>query len=319
MPSSNGSLARKPTAPAQLLLMQLRRRVDVARVQRCGLGGRLGRQRRLAPLGARLERAALEVLRAPRGGRHADLAALGGERIDDVRADEAGAAGDQGSWRCSVETVRVPDVILPVLDEREVLPWVLGRMSAGFRPIAVHNGSRDGSAELARSLGALVVVEPVRGFGAASWAGLRASSSDVVCFRDCDWSLDPADLPAVAGPVLARRADLVLGAREGTRRAWKLRHRMANRALALELRRRSGLAVTDLGPMRAGRRRVLLGLGIEDRRFGWPLEMMLRAARAGWRIEEVGVPYVEPTGRSKVTGTVRGYVRAVRDTAAVLR
>jgi glycosyltransferase involved in cell wall biosynthesis len=213
----------------------------------------------------------------------------------------------------------MPDVILPVLDEREALPWVLGRMPAGYRPIVADNGSQDGSAELARSLGALVVCEPVRGFGAASWAGLRAASSDVVCFMDCDGSLDPADLPAVAGPVLAGRADLVLGAREGTRRAWKLRHRMANRALALKLRRRSGIALTDLGPMRAAHREALLSLGIEDRRFGWPLEMVLRAARAGWRIEEVAVPYVERTGRSKVTGTVRGYLRTVRDMAAVLR
>jgi glycosyltransferase involved in cell wall biosynthesis len=211
------------------------------------------------------------------------------------------------------------DVILPVLDEREALPWVLGRMPAGYRPIVADNGSRDGSAELARSLGALVVVEPVRGFGAACWAGLRAASSDVVCFMDCDGSLDPADLPEVAGPVLAGGADLVLGAREGSRRAWKLRRRMASHALALELRRRSGIAVTDLGPMRAAKREALLGLGIEDRRFGWPLEMVLRAAQAGWRIQEIGVPYVERTERSKVTGTVGGYLRTVRDMAVVLR
>jgi glycosyltransferase involved in cell wall biosynthesis len=211
------------------------------------------------------------------------------------------------------------DVILPVLDEREALPWVLGRMPAGYRPIVADNGSRDGSAELARSLGALVVVEPVRGFGAACWAGLRAASSDVVCFMDCDGSLDPADLPEVAGPVLAGGADLVLGAREGSRRAWKLRRRMASHALALELRRRSGIAVTDLGPMRAAKREALLGLGIEDRRFGWPLEMVLRAAQAGWRIQEIGVPYVERTERSKVTGTVGGYMRTVRDMAVVLR
>jgi glycosyltransferase involved in cell wall biosynthesis len=213
----------------------------------------------------------------------------------------------------------VPDVILPVLDEREALPWVLGRVPAGNRPIVADNGSQDTPAQLARSLGALVVVEPARGFGAACWIGLRAASSDVVCFVDCDGSLDPADLPAVAGPVLDGRADLVLGARKGTRRAWKLRHRVANRALALELRRRSGIAVSDLGPMRAASREALLGLGIEDRRFGWQLEMVLRAAQSGWRTQEVGVPYVERTGRSKVTGTVGGYLRTVCDMAAVLR
>jgi hypothetical protein len=136
---------------------------------------------------------------------------------------------------------------------------------------------------------------------------------------DCDGSLDPADLPTVTGPLLDGRADLVLGARQGTRRAWPLRQRLANRALAFELRRRSGVAVSDLGPMRAAPRDALLQLGIEDRRFGWPLEMVLRAAEQGWRIEEVAVPYAQRTGRSKVTGTVGGYLRTVRDMAAVLR
>ena len=89
-------------------------------------------------------------------------------------------------------------------------------------------------------------------------------------------------------------------------------------ALAWELRRRTGVPLRDLGPMRAGRREALLALGIEDRRFGWPLEMVLRAAAEEWRIEEREVSYVPRTGRSKVTGTVRGTARAVRDMAAVL-
>ena len=88
--------------------------------------------------------------------------------------------------------------------------------------------------------------------------------------------------------------------------------------LALELRRRTGRPLTDLGPMRAARRDALVALGIEDRRFGWPLEMVLRAAQAGWRIEERPVPYRPRTGKSKVTGTVRGTARAARDMARVL-
>jgi glycosyltransferase involved in cell wall biosynthesis len=213
----------------------------------------------------------------------------------------------------------VPDVVLPVLDERQALPWVLGRMPAGYEPIVVDNGSTDGSGELAASLGAQVVREPQRGFGAACWAGLQAARAEVVCFMDCDASFDPRELPRVAGPVTAGTAGLVLGARGGAARGTGPLHaRLANRALAFELRRRTGIALTDLGPMRAARREALLGLGIQDRRFGWPLEMVLRAARAGWRVEEVPVSYLPRQGRSKVTGTVRGTLRAIRDMASVL-
>jgi glycosyltransferase involved in cell wall biosynthesis len=191
-------------------------------------------------------------------------------------------------------------------------------MPPGYRAVVVDNGSRDGSAELAGSLGAIVVSEPRRGFGAACFAGLLAATSDVVCLMDADASLDPLELPAIAGPVVAGASDLVLGTRVAVRGAWPLHARLANRALALELRRRCAIAVTDLGPMRAARREPLIALGIEDRRFGWPLEMVVRAARAGWRIEERPVAYLPRSGRSKVTGTVRGTARAVRDMAAVL-
>jgi glycosyltransferase involved in cell wall biosynthesis len=212
----------------------------------------------------------------------------------------------------------VVDVILPVLDEAAALPALLSSMPAGLRPIVVDNGSSDGSAQIARALGARVVQEPVRGFGAACFAGLRAASADVVCFMDADGSLDARELPRVTAPVAQGAADLVLGARRASRGAWPAHARAANRLLALELRRRGGVALTDLGPMRAARREALLGLGIADRRFGWPLEMVLLAARAGWRIDEVPVAYRPRIGRSKVTGSVRGTVRAVRDMARVL-
>jgi glycosyltransferase involved in cell wall biosynthesis len=215
----------------------------------------------------------------------------------------------------------VPQVVLPVLNEREALPWVLERMPAGYEPIVADNGSTDGSGALAASLGARVVSEPVPGFGAACFAGLLAARGrSIVCFMDCDGSLDPRELPAVAGPVEAGDADLVLGARKPLGHgAWPLHARIANRALALELRRRAGVRLTDLGPMRASRREPLLGLGIRDRRFGWPLEMVVRATDAGWTIREVAVGYRPRSGRSKVTGTARGTARAVRDMAAVIR
>jgi glycosyltransferase involved in cell wall biosynthesis len=213
----------------------------------------------------------------------------------------------------------VVDVVLPVLDEAAALPWVLGRMPAGFRALVVDNGSRDGSAEIAGRLGARVVQEPRRGFGAACHAGLLATSAEVICFMDCDGSLDPAELPHVAGPVERGEAELVLGARRAERGAFPLHARLANRVLAWELRRRTGFPLHDLGPMRAARREPLVALAIEDRRFGWPLEMVLRAARSGWRIEEVEVAYRSRAGRSKVTGTLRGTARVVRDMTAALR
>jgi len=210
------------------------------------------------------------------------------------------------------------DVVLPVLNEAQALPWVLGRIPEGFRPIVADNGSTDGSGGIAAAHGATVVREPRAGFGAACWAGLGAASTDVVCFMDCDGSLDPRDLPTIAAPVLDGRAQLSLGSRQAQRGAWPPHARVANRLLTWELRRRAGVRLRDLGPMRAAPRQALLDLGIRDRRFGWPLEMVLRAARADWTIVEAPVPYLARSGRSKVTGTLRGTVRAVRDMAGVL-
>ncbi len=212
----------------------------------------------------------------------------------------------------------MPDVVLPALNEAPAVAWVLGRMPTGFRPIVVDNGSTDDTARIAADLGALVVSEPVRGFGSACFAGLSASTADIVCFMDCDGSLDPVALPFVTAYVERGEADLVVGARVARRGAWPVHARVANRVLATEVRRRTGLAVTDLGPMRAARRDQLVGLQLQDRRSGWPLEMVLAAHHGGLRIRQVPVEYHERAGRSKVTGTVRGTIRAVQDMSRIL-
>ena len=217
-------------------------------------------------------------------------------------------------------TTEPVDVILPCLDEAAALPWVLDRIPDGWRAIVVDNGSTDGSAELAATRGATVVTEPLRGFGAACHAGLSAAKADIVCFCDCDASLDPALLPDMVDQVAGGHTDLILGRRRPTRlRAWPLHARTGNRVLAGMLRRRTGLRLHDLGPMRAARRRDLLALGLTDRRSGYPLQMVVAAADAGWRVTETDTPYTPREGKSKVTGTWRGTWHAVTDMRAVLR
>lgn len=211
------------------------------------------------------------------------------------------------------------DVVFPCLNEAAALPWLLERMPTGYRAIVVDNGSTDGSAEIAARLGATVVAEPRRGFGSAAHAGLLAATAPIVAFCDADGSMDPADLPLVVAPVVAGHSDAVLGRRQPTARgAWPLHARIANRYLAARLRRTTGFPLTDLGPMRAMRREAVLSLDLRDRRSGYPLELVLRAGEAGWRVTEVGVPYAPRVGRSKVTGTVRGTITAIHDMSRLL-
>jgi glycosyltransferase involved in cell wall biosynthesis len=211
------------------------------------------------------------------------------------------------------------DVILPCLNEAGALPDLLARMPEGFRPIVADNGSTDGSGQLAAAHGAMVITVPQRGFGAACHAGLLAATSDIVCVMDADGSFDPAELTRVSGPVDDGSVDLMMGRRRATTSsAWPLHARLGNAVLAAQLRHRAGVPLHDLGPMRAFGREQMLALELEDRRFGYPLEMVLRAAETGWRIGEVPVTYYQRTGKSKVTGTVSGTVKAVRDMRRVL-
>ena len=215
------------------------------------------------------------------------------------------------------------DVVLPCLNEAPALPWVLTRMPAGFHPLVVDNGSTDGSADVARAHGVRVISVSQPGYGAAVHGGLIAADPDdgVVCVLDADGSFDPQELPRLTVSVRAGTADLVVGRRRPTcRRAWPLHARLGNALLARRLRRTTGLPVHDIGPIRAARRADLLSLDLQDRRFGYPLELLVAAQRASWRVHEIDVPYHPRASgtHSKVTGTVRGTVRAVRDMRAVL-
>jgi glycosyltransferase involved in cell wall biosynthesis len=211
------------------------------------------------------------------------------------------------------------DVLLPCLDEADALPWILGRMPIGFRPLVIDNGSRDGSAQVATDLGATVVHAARRGYGAACHAGLIAATAPLIAVMDADATLDPAQLPDVIAPLVRGEADLVVGVRRVThRRAQPWALRLANAELARRVRRRTGLSLRDIGPMRASRREALLGLDIQDRRSGYPVETVVRAADAGWRVAAVDTDYLLRRGRSKVTGTPLGAWRAVRDISTVL-
>ncbi|WP_020664643.1 glycosyltransferase [Amycolatopsis benzoatilytica] len=211
------------------------------------------------------------------------------------------------------------DVVLPCLDEAAALPGVLAGLPPGYRAIVVDNGSRDCSPEIAAAHGAKVVDEPRRGYGAAVHAGLESSTADIVCFADADGSLDLADLPRLVAAV-ENGADLAVGRRVPVSRAvWPWHARAGNALLSLLLRSR-GLPVRDIAPLRAVRRGDLLELGIADRAFGYPLELLVKAQRAGWAVREFDIAYRERAKgtKSKVSGSVRGTWRAARDFGRVL-
>ena len=213
------------------------------------------------------------------------------------------------------------DVVLPCLDEAAALPGVLGALPAGYRAIVVDNGSQDGSPEIAAAHGALVVREPRRGYGAAVHTGIETATSDIVCVLDADGSLDPADLPALVAPVAAGDADLAVGRRVPVGAgAWPWHARAGNAVLAALLRRK-GLPVRDIGPARAFRRAACWRwtFRTEVSVIRWNCCCGRRDAR--WRVIEMDVAYRPRTAgtKSKVSGSVRGTARAVRDMAGVWR
>lgn len=209
------------------------------------------------------------------------------------------------------------DVVIPALDEVAAIGDVVRAVPhPPVRTIyVVDNGSRDETAERARAAGASVVVEPVRGYGAACMRGIAALpvDTDIVVFLDGDGSDDPAVLPRLVHPIIEGTADLVVGSRvrgEAERGSLAPAQRLGNAIATAWLRRRFGLAVTDLGPFRAIRADALRALAMADRTYGWTVEMQIKVARHQLRYSEIGVPYRRRTGRSKVSGTLRGTLGA---------
>ena len=213
------------------------------------------------------------------------------------------------------------DLVLPCRDEGPALRVLLPTVPEVFAVIVVDNGSTDDTAEVARSLGARVVREQRPGYGAAVHAGVLAATADHLAVMDGDGSFDPADLLALLEEVRSGRADMATGRpRPVSRGVWPGHARAGNVAVLWWLRRRTGLPVHDIAPMRVCRRADLLALGVEDRRFGYPVELLQRAAAEGWRFVERDVGYHPRAAgtRSKVSGSVVGTLRTARDFARVL-
>jgi glycosyltransferase involved in cell wall biosynthesis len=207
-------------------------------------------------------------------------------------------------------------LIIPALNEAACLGPLLAEVPPGaaHEIIVVDNGSTDDTAGAARRAGAAVVAEPRRGYGFACAAGVAVASGDVLAFMDGDGSFVPGELGALLGPLRDGAADLVLGTRMHggmARGAMPAHQAFGNRLVARLLRLLYGLSLTDLGPYRAIRRELIETLDMRERTYGWPVEMMVKAARRRARIVELPVSYRPRfAGESKVGGTLRGTVLA---------
>ena len=209
------------------------------------------------------------------------------------------------------KSVRV-SVIIPTYNEAQAIGRVLADLPSDLSTevIVVDSGSSDGTPEIAAKMGARVVKEPRRGYGRACLTGLaNANAPDMVVFLDGDYSDRPSELPLLLSPIIEDRADITVGSRLGKQHipgALPWHAALGNRLAASLIGLLYGVKVTDLGPFRAGRAHVLRALALEETSYGWAVEMILKAALAGFRIVEVPVSYYPRIGKSKISGTLKG-------------
>ncbi|HEX9924553.1 MAG TPA: glycosyltransferase family 2 protein [Anaerolineae bacterium] len=208
-------------------------------------------------------------------------------------------------------------VIIPVLNEEASIAAVLGDIPSELEAevLVVDNGCTDRTIPIARSLGARIILAEQRGYGAACYAGTLAASGDILVYLDGDYSDYPNEMVDLIAPIVAGRADLVLGSRlargDLPGEAMPPQQRFGNWLTARLMRRLYDLPVTDLSPFRAVRKETVLTLVMQEMTFGWPTEMMVKAARAGYRLEEIPVRYRSRLGgKSKISGTLRGTILA---------
>lgn len=208
-------------------------------------------------------------------------------------------------------------VIIPALNEAGNIYALVQELLATqpVEVIVVDNGSSDETAQEAGRAGARVIHEPRRGYGYACAAGVvAAQSAQILAFMDADFSFLPNELPRILAPVLADEADLVLGARhpqQVEQGAMPLHQRFGNWLGARLITGLYAVTLSDLGPYRAIRRSTFQCFRMREMTFGWPVEMIVKAARSGARIVEVPVSYRNRrSGRSKVSGTLRGTLLA---------
>jgi glycosyltransferase involved in cell wall biosynthesis len=206
-------------------------------------------------------------------------------------------------------------IVIPALDEEQAIARVIADIPEWVDEIVVaDNGSRDRTAEIARQAGARVVHERERGYGAACQAGIGAlRDADIVVFLDGDHSDDPRELAALVGPIAEGRADFVIGSRvtgRAARGSLTPQQRFGNWLACRLIRGFWNVTYTDLGPFRAIRRKTLDALAMTDRKYGWTVEMQIKAARTGVRTLETPVSYRQRIGRSKISGTLRGSAKA---------
>ena len=206
-------------------------------------------------------------------------------------------------------------VIIPALDEERAIGRVLADIPAWVdRVIVSDNGSRDRTAEIARAAGATVVLEPEPGYGAACLAGLtQIGDADIVVFLDGDYSDHPEEMASLVDPIIGDAAELVIGSRVlGAREAGALtpQQRFGNWLATRLIRLFWGVRYTDLGPFRAIRAPALASLGMSDRTYGWTVEMQIKAAIGGLRSVEAPVRYRRRIGVSKISGTIKGTLKA---------